>query len=95
MHSHPRFWFDIAVHQSLMCCLWRVCVCVQVVADLDLSSCTAAMLFDRLDSTAAAAGQVKADNRKSASQLGLEGPAHTAALLMLRWACMVVHCCFP
>lgn len=56
----------------------------QVVSGLDLSSCSAALLLDRLDSATAAAAQARSDSRKSAAQRVLEGPTHTAALLMLR-----------
>jgi hypothetical protein len=55
-----------------------------VAAELDLSSVTAALLLDRLDCPAAAARQLHADNRKYADERQLEGPTHTAMLLMLR-----------
>ena len=57
---------------------------MQVVSDLDLTTCTAALLFDRLDSETAAARQLKLDNRKYADEKQLEDPTHTAMLLMLR-----------
>jgi hypothetical protein len=55
-----------------------------VVAGLDLSSCTAALLLDRLDCPAAAARQLHLDNRKYADQRQLESPTHAAMLLLLR-----------
>lgn len=51
---------------------------------MDLSGCTAALLFDRLDSDQAATHQLHLDNRKYADERELEGPTHTAMLLMLR-----------
>lgn len=58
---------------------------LQAVAGLDLSSCTAAVLLDRLDNSAAAAAhQSKSDNSKTEAERALEGPCQTAQLLMMR-----------
>lgn len=69
--------------------------CMQAVAGLDLSSCTAALLFDRLDNAAAANHQTRADNRKTAAQQALEGPCQTATLLMLRGVRAVAAAALP
>lgn len=63
---------------------------LQVVSDVDLTSCTTALLFDRLNSEAAAARQTKLDNRKYSDDRQLEDPTHTSMLLMLRGVRSVV-----
>jgi hypothetical protein len=62
----------------------------QVVAAADLGGCSAALLFDRATTTAAAARQLRLDNRKPAAARALEGPTQTAALLLLRGVRCVV-----
>jgi hypothetical protein len=60
----------------------------QAVSQCDLRGVTAALLLDRLNDSAAAAAHARADSRKRPPELALEGPTHTAALLMLR--CVLV-----
>eukprot|EP00775_Hariotina_reticulata_P008286 gene8286-8473_t len=56
----------------------------QVIADLDMRDCTAALLLDRLYNSTASARQVHVDNRKYPDELQLEDPMNTALLLMMR-----------
>eukprot|EP00879_Flechtneria_rotunda_P030927 GHRR01033671.1.p1 GENE.GHRR01033671.1~~GHRR01033671.1.p1 ORF type:complete len:151 (+),score=56.28 GHRR01033671.1:243-695(+) len=57
---------------------------------MDLSECTAALLFDQLNSEAASTRQTQLDNCKYPDELALEDPTHTAMLLMLRGVRSVV-----
>lgn len=70
-------------------------LCLQSVAGLDLTSCTAALLFDRLDGPTAAAHQTKVDNLKTAAQRALEGPSQAALLLLLRGVRSVAVAALP
>lgn len=56
----------------------------QVLASLDLTGCSTALLIDRADNESAGARQLRLDNRKPAAQRALEGPTRTAMLMMLR-----------
>lgn len=80
--------------------LLYVCCCclsttIQAVAGLDLRGCTAALLLDHLDNPAAAAHQVKADNRKTEAERAVQGPAQAALLLMLRGVRSVAVAALP
>jgi hypothetical protein len=70
-------------------------VAVQALTGLDLNTCTAALLLDRLDNPAAAAHRIKADNCKTDAEKALEGPCQTALLLMLRGVRAVAVAALP
>jgi hypothetical protein len=56
----------------------------QVLAGADLSGCGAALVLDRSNTEAAAARQLRLDNRKQPAARGLEAPTAAAMLLLLR-----------
>jgi hypothetical protein len=84
-----------AVLSGVLCCVVLCCAVLQAVAELDLGTCTAALVLDRLDNAAAAAHQTKVDNRKTAAERALEGPSQTAVLLMLRGVRSVALAALP
>jgi hypothetical protein len=61
-----------------------LCPLPQVLCGLDLSGCTAALIFDRASNAEAAVRQLRLDNRKPRARRALESPTRVAMLLLLR-----------